>query len=66
MTMTSAPFKYFVCFFRESESRTLTSAILTWYPKDAYSVVGVESMALAIKQSACDRHLFEKHGWTIA
>jgi len=55
--------KHYVCFFRSANR--LSGFILNWYPKNAYSVVGCETMAQALAQSAKDRELFGNHGWII-
>lgn len=55
--------KFFVCFFKSEEGKYLHNVILSWHPENAYSVVGVETMAEALVQNAKDRCLFERLGW---
>lgn len=55
--------KHYVCFFKTNYG--LSGFILNWYPDNAYSVVGCDTMAEALKQSAKDRTLYEQHGWII-
>ena len=57
--------KYYVTFFRCKNKKELAGAILSWYPDNAYSVIGCSTMADAVATYLKEVAFFKQNNWLI-